>query len=486
MRGSEPYRQCWCRDPVTGKPLRARCPKLKNKKHGKWYARYDAGGTEGKRRQPVVGPFETKKECEDELATALARIGGGGSAPDRKQRVAAYLDAYLAGKRNLKPRTMETDSDAFRLYWKPALGHMRLVDVRDHHVSDAITAMELVNRPQPQAEKLPQAVAEMLLRMTAARADDERRVLPEGETRHKKSTKPLSPARIGRMFAPFRAAMNAAVPRKIGVSPCDGVELPRARQVKPLAWTAPRETAFREALTKRLHETQAAKGKRRLTTVERERVWASPDLRPCPVMVWLPAHCGHFLDSIVGERLFAAFIFTIFSGLRQDEVIGLNWAETDLDEGVAYVRETGSGDDPKSDAGTRAVPLSAVVVTALKAWRKTQAAERLAWGPDWAGTGRVFTREDGEPITGQWLSRRFATLAWRADLPYVRFHDLRHGAASLAKAAGASSKEISAQLGHSRQSFTDTTYVTVFPDVAKAAAEAAAALVPRKNLAQNS
>ena len=54
------------------------------------------------------------------------------------------------------------------------------------------------------------------------------------------------------------------------------------------------------------------------------------------------------------------------------------------------------------------------------------------------------------------------------------------------KAAGASSKEISQQLGHSRQSFTDTTYVTVFPDVAKAAAEAAAALVPRKNLAQDS
>ncbi len=106
MRGSEPYRQCWCRDPATGRPLRAKCPKLKNKKHGKWYARYDAGGTEGKRRQPVVGPFDTKKECEDELASALARIGGGGLAPDRKLRIAAYLDAYLAGKRNLKARTM--------------------------------------------------------------------------------------------------------------------------------------------------------------------------------------------------------------------------------------------------------------------------------------------------------------------------------------------------------------------------------------------
>ena len=67
----------------------------------------------------------------------------------------------------------------------------------------------------------------------------------------------------------------------------------------------------------------------------------------------------------------------------------------------------------------------------------------------------------------------------RAELPPVRFHDLRHGAASLYKAAGVDTKPISAMLGHSRTSFTDATYVLVFPEVAKAAAEAAAAVVPR-------
>lgn len=61
----------------------------------------------------------------------------------------------------------------------------------------------------------------------------------------------------------------------------------------------------------------------------------------------------------------------------------------------------------------------------------------------------------------------------------VRFHDLRHGAASLAKAAGLDSKYVAALLGHSRSGFTDDTYVTLFPEVTKAAAEAAAAIVPR-------
>jgi integrase len=201
----------------------------------------------------------------------------------------------------------------------------------------------------------------------------------------------------------------------------------------------------------------------------------------------MPDHTGRFLDHLdeTGERLAALFILTAFCGLRRDEVIGMTWAETDLDQGVAYIRETGSGDGPKSEAGVRVVPLPAPVVEALKAWRKVQAAERLAWGPDWAGAdGRVFTREDGTPVPGQWVSVRFEILAYRAGLPPVRLQDLRHGAASLCKAAGIDTKIISAMLGHSRTSFTDATYVLVFPEVAKAAAEAAAAIVPRKTVAK--
>jgi integrase len=126
------------------------------------------------------------------------------------------------------------------------------------------------------------------------------------------------------------------------------------------------------------------------------------------------------------------------------------------------------------------VPLPTPVTDALRAWRERQEAERLTQGADWPGTGRVFTYPDGRPLTGQYVSERFEVLAYRADLPPIRFHDLRHGAASLAKAAGLDTKYISALLGHSRTSFTDKTYVTLFPEIMKSAAEAAAAVVPRK------
>jgi integrase len=119
------------------------------------------------------------------------------------------------------------------------------------------------------------------------------------------------------------------------------------------------------------------------------------------------------------------------------------------------------------------------VVHPLKAWRAQQAADKLAWGRDWTDSGLVFTREDGIPVSGQWVSARFETLAYRTGLPPVRFHDLRHGAASFCKAAGLDSKYIAALLGHSRYSFSEDVYVTLFPEIMMAAAEAAAAVVPR-------
>jgi integrase len=196
-------------------------------------------------------------------------------------------------------------------------------------------------------------------------------------------------------------------------------------------------------------------------------------------MVWMPGHTGRFLDAIGGERLAALFCLVMFCGLRRDEVIGLAWQEADLDHRSVLVRETGGGDGPKSESGFRVVPLPDVVVAALRAWRKAQLAERLSWGEAWTDTGLVFTREDGTAVPGQWVSVRFETLAYRAGLPPVRFHDLRHGAASQLKASGADTKLISAILGHSRTSFTDATYVTVFPDVAAAAMDQAAAVVGR-------
>jgi integrase len=62
-----------------------------------------------------------------------------------------------------------------------------------------------------------------------------------------------------------------------------------------------------------------------------------------------------------------------------------------------------------------------------------------------------------------------------------RTHDLRHGAATLALAAGVDLKVIQATLGHSTFALTADTYTSVLPQLARAAAEATAAVIPRRS-----
>lgn len=132
---------------------------------------------------------------------------------------------------------------------------------------------------------------------------------------------------------------------------------------------------------------------------------------------------------------------------------------------------------PKTEASDRTIALDADTVTALRAHRRHQAAERLAAGEAWTNSGFAFTDEIGRPLHPQQVSDQFYQLAFQVGLPPVRLHDLRHGAASLMLAAGVDLKVVQETLGHVSSTFTRDTYTSVYPEVARAAAESTAALV---------
>ncbi|MEU1360230.1 tyrosine-type recombinase/integrase [Micromonospora zamorensis] len=95
-------------------------------------------------------------------------------------------------------------------------------------------------------------------------------------------------------------------------------------------------------------------------------------------------------------------------------------------------------------------------------------------------SGRLFCRPTGGWIEPDWLSDHFDRLVRKAALPPIRLHDLRHGAATIALAAGTEMKVVQDMLGHSSISLTSDTYTSVLPELARDAAEAAARLVPRQ------
>jgi hypothetical protein len=99
----------------------------------------------------------------------------------------------------------------------------------------------------------------------------------------------------------------------------------------------------------------------------------------------------------------------------------------------------------------------------------------------WAYSGYVFTRKDGQPINPNYATTRFRELTDRADLPPVRLHDLRHGAASLAHEAGADLKTVQDLLGHSTIVTTADTYTSVLPDAQRRCADATALLATARH-----
>jgi hypothetical protein len=108
---------------------------------------------------------------------------------------------------------------------------------------------------------------------------------------------------------------------------------------------------------------------------------------------------------------------------------------------------------PKSGR-SRTVALDEETVAVLKRWRTHQREERLQRGEAWTDSGYVFTREDGNPLHPQLLSDAFERRVKAANLPAIRFHDLRDAHATLLLAAGVHPKVVQERLGHSGISIT--------------------------------
>ena len=89
----------------------------------------------------------------------------------------------------------------------------------------------------------------------------------------------------------------------------------------------------------------------------------------------------------------------------------------------------------------------------------------------------MFTTATGKPVAPDRMTRLFAKLVAASGLPPVTLHGLRHGAATLALAAGTDLKVVQDQLGHSTVVLTADTYTSVLPETARAAAEHTAALL---------
>lgn len=285
-------------------------------------------------------------------------------------------------------------------------------------------------------------------RLTALRTRDVQRAIDAIARTRVRGGGRIAPSTVDRARAVLRSALNEA--RRQGLienNPAWRVRVPGGIRPHPVVWDA------------RLVE-----------------IWRRTGARP-RVGVWDVPHLGRFLELVQNDPFFALWWLVAVTGLRRGEVVGLCWEDVDLDAGeiviwrqAVVVRGRELIGPPKSAAGVRVVALDERTVQILRAFRhRNRRTAHLG--------GRVFRHADGRPVRPEWITWRFRQLVDSVDVPPVRFHDLRHAAASVAFAAGLELKVVQYRLGHSSIVTTAQIYVSVLRHHAHAAARVTAELV---------
>ena len=179
-----------------------------------------------------------------------------------------------------------------------------------------------------------------------------------------------------------------------------------------------------------------------------------------------PEQAQHLLAVVKGHELEALITLALTTGMRHGEITGLQWGDIDFDEGSLSVRRTVNRvgrykfveGEPKTKQSRRKISLPSFVLQLLKEHRIRQKEARLKAGASWQDRNLVFCNRRGGFLQPDILLRQFHKLLDEAELPRMRFHDLRHSAATILIAMKVPLKVIQELLGHSSVIITLNVY----------------------------
>src|SRR3972149_237806 len=169
----------------------------------------------------------------------------------------------------------------------------------------------------------------------------------------------------------------------------------------------------------------------------------------------------------------ALYQLAITTGMRQSELLGLKWADLDWANGVLNVKRQylrlpdGSSAylPPKTKSGIRSIRLGQATLAILREHRDRQFQEIQT------DNDVMFCGKPGVPLNRSILTKRYKRLLKEAGLPALRFHDLRHTAASMMLHKGVSVLVVCKRLGHAKASITLDIYGHLVPSMQELAAE---------------
>ena len=385
---------------------------------GRWVAEvtigYDERGRQ--RRSQVYG--RTQAEVRDKLYELKARLSAGLPPKPEKQTVAQFLNTWLETvcPANVGDKTLRTYRDLAEDHIIPALGRIELGKLGPQHVQQFVEDL----RKKPKAPRKKNQDAE-----SSAGAHAVAVAAPES----------LSQRTVKHCRDVLRAALNVA-----------------------MKWN--------------LVSRNAAA----LTTISNPRK-AKPNF-------YDESQGRTFLEAISGDRLEALFWLALCLGAREGELLGLQWTDFDFEKGTVTIlrslqRIKRKGEKKshlelvptKTEDSDRSAWVPQLVLERVLAHRNRQDEERTLAGSKWRETGMVFTTHIGTLLDPRNMLREYYRLRDQAQLPKIRFHDLRHSAATILGLAGIPDAAIQKLLGHASVRTTQDIYKHLTPSGERQAAD---------------
>lgn len=205
----------------------------------------------------------------------------------------------------------------------------------------------------------------------------------------------------------------------------------------------------------------------------------APEPKKYPANPLTVEEAQRLLDYLkeTGSRHYALIATALGTGLRLSELLGLRWADVDMDAGVLHVQQTlrKSGSEPQFDTTKnetgKTVALAGFVKEALWDRWAEYLREKDFYHQDYRDFGLVFCKPNGEPYRDTYISHRFTELLEAAGLERRRFHDLRHTTATLLLKQGVHPKVVQEILGHKTIAVTMDTYSHLMPTMQKEAVQ---------------
>lgn len=397
--------------------------------------RVDVGTRPDGSRERQWFTYPTLAEARREYRRITTEVAAGTFVKRDKTTVGVVLTEWLDGRRDVRPNTLA----GYRFDLKPVIDHLGAIPLQQLRTADidALVTLRMAGAPVAQRDKRGRRSAEVLGWLRAR---------PDG-------------ASFGEMYAEFGNAGEKALARLVGsgevIRPARG-RYAAARPADPERPKVAGGVSARTVVSMLVVLSSALDDAMAQGLVARNvaRLVKRPKIANAEMSAWTSEQAAAFRTHISSDRLAACWLLTL-AGFRRSEVLGLRWADVDLDAGTVSIAQgrvvvgggTATG-DPKSTRSRRTLPMPLAVIAALRGFKTRQAEEHLSLGGGWPNTGLVAVNADGSPIRPETYSKAFAAHCAAAGVPVIRLHDARHTAASQLLEAGVPVATVAKWLGH--------------------------------------